>query len=352
MELREKIDNYLNSDITLYSPKDWQVFQRQTKEEGYVLFSGACKAEKLNLVVRGKDLYDRDVEIKTEIKITPHGYFNEKIKVPSGGWYEASLTWGDCEKKISHIGVGEIIVGAGQSNATNSGDTRCEQKSGMVSSTDGINWAYGNDPMIGAHDMIKQGGEGGGSFYPALGDKLYEEFHVPVGIACAGYGATSVFQWQPGQLPIFYDPKVGIYFTEKGFGLYDYLMHRIAQLGVNGFRCLVWHQGESEWSSTEDFVYEGMANLILKSREDAGWYFPWFTAKASFCPDAPLHETTRRAHQKLWDKGISFEGPDTDRWIGEEYRDSTRIHFNPRGLKIHGEAWADFLIKFIHEEID
>ena len=50
---------------------------------------------------------------------------------------------------------------------------------------------------------------------------------------------------------------------------------------------------------------------------------------------------------------MAFEGPDTDTLTGD-YRDynGTGIHFSPKGLKKHGEMWAEFLIPYIHSEID
>ena len=58
--------------------------------------------------------------------------------------------------------------------------------------------------------------------------------------------------------------------------------------------------------------------MIADFRKDAGWNMPWYVANASYRPDKPVVETNSRGGQKIvWEKGIAFEGPDTDVMIGD-----------------------------------
>lgn len=158
---------------------------------------------------------------------------------------------------------------------------------------------------------------------------MYARYKVPIGIASTGHGRTSVNQWQPGGT----DP----------FSLFNWMTARMDQLGPQGFRGVLWHQGESDIAmATEEYVNK-LSTTIQASKQAAGWEFPWFVAQVSYHhPGAPKHETTRAAHKKLWDTGVALEGPDTDT-LGGDNRDASGrgIHFSPKGLKAHGEMWAE-----------
>ena len=326
-------------DLTLYSPVNYQVFQRQTKSKGYVAVNGKTTAKSLNCVIKGKDYRDKEIAIEKTIKPDKYGDFKVKIETPAGGWYRLQIRYGDNGfKEIDNVGVGEIIIGAGQSNSTNFGQFQSKQESGMVASTDGVNWKLADDPQLGTHD-----GSGGGSLYPALGDALYKEFHVPIGVSPTGWGGTTAEQWQPSAQAL--DGRIN---------LYDFFMKRVYNFGQNGFRCVIWHQGESNVGNETDYFYPLMVNIIESSRKDAGWDIPWFVAKVSYHgPHMRGNDAIRNAHQKLWDEKVAFEGPDTDT-MQEEYRDydGNGIHFGLKGLKRHGEWWAEFIIPYIHSQID
>ncbi|MBQ9358591.1 MAG: hypothetical protein IJT95_03525 [Abditibacteriota bacterium] len=329
-----------SEDIALYSPKQYQVFQRKTKSEGEILFSGKINVDrdKVSYRITGKDYRGKKVSGGYKpLNVNPaSGVFDEFVKTPAGGWYTIDIRVEKdnktvAEKTVENVGVGEILVGAGQSNSTNSGQFPTKQTSGMGVSTDGVNWKPCEDPMIGVHD-----GSGGGSYYPALADLLYKEFKVPIAIASTGHGGTSIEQW------------------EVGGELYEWFMTRVKQLGKNGFRAVLWHQGESNYETPTGDSVLNMTAIIKSSCYDAGWRFPWFVAKVSYhSADHPSWPRIRAAHQRLWDRGVALEGPDTD-VLGSEYRDydGAGIHFSPKGLQAHAELWAEKLIPYIHSCID
>ena len=224
------------------------------------------------------------------------------------------------QSSVENVGVGEVFVGAGQSNSTNSGQERIQQTSGMVSAFSGTTWQIANDPQPGTHDN-----SGGGSFWPAFGDAMYQKYHVPIGVAVTGHGGTSVNQWEPNG------------------ELFNWMMTRIYQLGPNGFRAVLWHQGESDTGMTSEDYGQRLATVIQSSKQLAGWEFPWFVAQVSYHnPKELSFATTRDAQKKLWDTNVALEGPDTDALTGDN-RDynGAGIHFSPKGLRAHGQMWAD-----------
>lgn len=340
MVLANQIITRDENKINLSSPKNYQVFQRSSKYNGTILFTGNVPKNTENLYYKiiGKGINNKKYpNIWEEIKIDKTSKsFSKSVPAYAGGWYTIEIKAEQDNKiidtvTIEKVGIGEVFIGAGQSNSSNCGEFTTKQESGMVSCTDGINWQYADDPMIGCHDTSP-----GGSFYPALGDRLYNEFKVPIGIASTAHGGTTLDQWMPNS------------------ELYKWTMKRILQMGKNGFRAILWHQGESDYySSTEDYVNK-LKTIIKSSNYDAGWTFPWFVAQASYLNYNLLtSDNVRKAQKILWETNIALQGPDTDILLGDNRdRGGYGVHFSPKGLKAHGNMWADLLIPYIHKSID
>jgi hypothetical protein len=315
--------------VVIRSPREYQVIQRYSIDEGALVISGRVNVpcDSVRAQVVGKSRSGEELPNDWQ-KLSYHPLtqsFHYATHFPAGGWYELKIQAMLAdevvgEQTVQRFGIGEVFIGAGQSNSTNSGEFKIEQSSGMVSSFGGEHWQLANDPQIGVHDRSQ-----GGSYYPAFGDELYAELKVPIGIAATGFGGTSVNQWQPNE------------------ALHQWMMTRIHQLGPQGFRAVLWHQGESDVGMNPDEYYQKLKTIIESSKEKAGWEFPWFVAQVSYHnPENPSFDTTRTAQAKLWADGVALEGPDTD-VLGGENRDvgGKGIHFSPIGLKAHGEMWAE-----------
>ncbi len=318
-------------EITLLSPRPLQVVQRSTRSGGLVLVSGRVKCECGAVEVRfsGKGI-DGDLPDQWQpVRYNPvDRTFMDRVQVPAGGWYKVEVRAthnGDPPRvaTVEKVGVGEVFVTAGQSNSTNCGQFKTTQTSGMVSGFGGTSWQIADDPQPGAHDKTE-----GGSPWPAFGDAMYAKYKVPIGIAVTGHGGTSTVQW---------DPKGG-----EG-SLFMWFMHRVYQLGPGGFRAVLWHQGESDVAMTTDDYVAKLSAIIRESRQQAGYEFPWFVAQVSYhSPEKPRHDNMRNAHAKIWELGVALPGPDTDTLAGDNRdQDGKGIHFSPKGLKAHGEMWAE-----------
>ncbi|MBR4750109.1 MAG: hypothetical protein IK083_11145 [Abditibacteriota bacterium] len=331
-----------DEDISLYSPREWQVFQRRTRARGEIVISGRVRVpcDRLEYSLTGTNFAGHRLSGKPEpIPLAPDGSFSLKAETASGGWYRLSLTArkGGAvtgRKEIERTGVGEIIVSSGQSNSTNRAAVRMHSRLQMAAATDGTEWRLCDDPMPGQHDSFD--GHQGGSLYPPLGDYLYEALRVPIAFASTGHGGMEAKYWLPGS------------------ELYSWMTDRLRQLGKGGFRCVIWHQGESEQfaDTTADEYYDTMALIIRASVCDAGWQFPWFVAKASLMSaDTGMYEPVRQAQQRLWDTGVALAGPDTDTLVGDyrEY-DGKGAHFTPSGLEAHARLWSYILADHIRRQ--
>jgi hypothetical protein len=252
---------------------------------------------------------------------------------------------------VPHVGVGEVFVVAGQSNATNYGEVPQKTQTGMVTSFDGSKWAVADDPQPGVQDNSKKG-----SFIPSFGDALYRKYQVPIGVADVGHGSTSVRQWLPEGERVLVPPTMSKYVRPDVNGdlisdgtLFNGLMTRIRQLGPNGFRAVLWHQGESDANQPEGHQilperYTAIVEEVIRtSRTQADWSFPWFTAEATYHnPQDQRCEPFREAQRAVWKDGVALEGPDTDT-LTAAYRQNQGkgVHFNDAGLKAHGNLWAE-----------
>ena len=325
-----------SEDLKILSPRDWQVFQRTTLKEGPIVLSGTTRpeADRVEYRISGNSI---DVPLPDDWRQASFsqntGTFCVGMSFPAGGWYNLEIrafqgTKALAEKTVEHFGVGEVFLGAGQSNATNCGQFPIRQHSGRVASFSGAHWQPADDPQPGVAD-----GSLGGSFWPAFGDALAARFSVPIGVASTGFGGTSVDQWQPeGEL-------------------FRWMMRRVWQLGPAGFRGLLWHQGESDVEKTAEEYYRKLKRVILESKSQAGWEFPWFVAQASYHdPDHPSFPAPRKAQKRLWDERVALRGPDTDTLVGEHRDfDGLGIHFSPKGLKTHGEMWAERVGEYLEQ---
>jgi hypothetical protein len=254
------------------------------------------------------------------------------------------------ESTVPHVGVGELFVIAGQSNATNYGELRQLSASRMVVSFGGEGWQIADDPQPGVQDNSSKG-----SFIPAFGDAMYEEYRVPIGVVCIGHGSTSVRQWLPKGEVFAAQPTMTKFVVPAASGgwestgqLFDALVDRMRQFGPQGFRAVLWHQGESDAHqqaghqiSGEDY-YAQLVKVIQTSRREVGWNVPWLVAEVSYhTPDDPLSPEIRAAQERIWKDGIAIAGPDTDQ-LTSQFREKSGagVHFNAIGLPAHGKLWA------------
>jgi sialate O-acetylesterase len=344
--------------LALRSPVDYQVFQRETRDSGFVLIEGTVSPQEKG----GPVPESLQIRLLTATNGTwePLPYesrvpsFKATVKAPAGGWYKVEVR-GMLKGKpvqlatIEHVGIGEVFVVAGQSNSANHGESKLTATNPLVvsmSSTD--RWQPCADPQPGASG-------GSGSFLPPLGDQLASEFNVPVAFVACGVGATSVREWLPQGVRFPNPPTIvgnvlsvsGSAYESNG-SIYQRFTDRIRPLGKNGFRAVLWHQGESDANQTDPSrtlrgqQYRlGLETLIRSSRQAVGWQAPWFVAQASYhVPGDEFSPEIRLAQRQVWESGTALEGPDTDSLNGPlRERNGAGVHFSVEGLKQHAARW-------------
>jgi hypothetical protein len=347
-----------DAHVHLTSPLDFEVFQRGTNEQGTISISGLSELplDRVEARISGQSLAGPVSASWHKLELDhATGEFHIRLNVAAGGFYKIEVRVRHSSRDVEtatvpHVGVGEVFVISGQSNSTNYGEVPQVTETGMVATFNGESWRLANDPQPGVQDNSKKG-----SFIPSFGDALYRKYRVPIGIASVGHGSTSVRQWLPAGEPVEVMPTMTSYVIQSADGtlvsdgiLFNGMMQRIEGLGPNGFRAVLWHQGESDSHQKPEHEISGetyrrmLEHVIVASRKRAGWEIPWFVANASYGnPATPSSAPIREAQQSLWRTGVALQGPDTDT-LGPAYRQNggKGVHFSDAGLKAHGLLWA------------
>ncbi|MEI6421580.1 MAG: hypothetical protein WCP55_05125, partial [Lentisphaerota bacterium] len=183
----------LEGPLTVFSPRDYQVFQRRTRLNGKVFFSGHLLAtcDKVEFRLSGKPLEGKLNEEWRELPFNKQlNSFQGELDVPAGGWYRAELRAMLAGKQVvsavvGRVGVGEVFIGCGQSNSTNCGAEPTKTATGMVANFNGVEWQLADDPQAGTHDNYRLG-----SFWPSFGDAMFAKYGVPIGVAVTGHGGA------------------------------------------------------------------------------------------------------------------------------------------------------------------
>jgi hypothetical protein len=322
----------VQGQITIQGPSTRAVFQRDATNRANVplrgLYSGTAQRVEARAVRAGIEVSPWQ-EVDGDLT---GGTFAGFLNLPAGGWYDLevrSLNGATVTgmSLVQRVGVGDVFITAGQSNAANHGlprQTADDRVSALIHWSSGA-WRQGNDPQ-----PIASGSDG--SPWPALGNSLVAENDVPVGFISIANGGTSVVNWLPGDT------------------LYSRLRDALKFVGPHGARAVLWHQGESDaidGTSTSAYLSR-LQTIISQSRLDAGWDVPWGVALASYHPDSTAAEQNAivsAQQQVIAADPLVFEGPSTNNFHNLGYlRDN--VHFNGAGLHAHGALWSQAIQKF------
>jgi Carbohydrate esterase, sialic acid-specific acetylesterase len=343
-------------NLRILSPLDYQVFQRGTVAEGKIV---------LDVAVENADAVEFRLADQPwqAISNSGDGRYRMEATEPAGGWYRVDIRVRQTgrtmdQASVSHVGVGEVFVVGGQSNSTCFGEKRQTTISGLVSNFDGKNWTLADDPLPGVDGK-------GGSPWPIFGDAMAAKFHVPIGIAPVGAGSTSVRQWLPKGERVQIPASTTRALTQVGDSewicdgkLFDRMVLRMRQLGINGFRAMLWHQGESDANQSKGRTLPGakyreyLELIVRSSRTAVGWDVPWFVAQATYHTPTDTGSPDIRAAQKsLWDDGVAMAGPDTDTLTGDNRQNHGKgVHMSDKGLHAHAELWVEKVEEFVERE--
>lgn len=250
------------------------------------------------------------------------GRFQGRLVLPDG-WSLVGLqavqndfpVW----RRVFRVGVGEVFLVAGQSNALGSAGTLFgapgDVRSGRLTEVGQMDWFAGDDP---------QSSQSGGSVWPLVGAKIAVGTGVPVAFINVAIGQTRVAEWLPGT-PAYERMKAALRATRPHF-----------------VRAVLWHQGEADVGAktSEQAYYDHLADIIREfRRESPGLPVPWLVSLNGNAGGAASAEI-RRAQARIVRDGLALPGPDTDD-LGPRFREADLVHFNEAGTRRAAERWHD-----------
>jgi len=359
--------------LLLTSPLDFQVAQRSAMSNGTVTVIGtvrpansAVPPDKLQVQITGKSPFGSLPDQWQLLSFdSASGAFRGEFTLPAGAWYRVEVRASREQTEmalavVEHVGVGEVFVIAGQSNSANYGEERQKTKSGLVAAFDGTTWRLAIDPQPGA-------GGSKGSFMPPFGDEVAKHFHVPVGIAATGIGSTSIREWLPRGTHLTRLPPLTRNVVTNAAGeweasgmIFENFSARLKQLGTNGFRAVLWHQGESDANQADPTrTLSGqlyrlyLEQLVHESRRVAGWDVPWFVAQASYHnPRDTASPDIRAAQKSAWEDRLALQGPDTDALTGSmREKNGAGVHMSAEGLRTHAHLWFEKVCPWLQRQL-
>lgn len=371
--------------IAITFPSDRVVFQRDNSNNatlniaGY--FSGCVDRIEARFVPRvaGQGIATPASGWQT-IQTSPLGGNFYGSMVVTGGWYKLEVrsildNTETGSSTIEHVGIGEVFVVAGQSNATG-GDSNANGPGSTDDRVSSVNFQNVNNnyPGVAPYSAIKlpcpefvhldadtkTAPFGNYAWcWGAFGDELVKKINVPVMIFNAGWSSTGIRNWQETinsnnvtTSEFSYTFPAGLPFGHLRLALNNY----VAQLGV---RAVLWHQGETDnlANRTETDYLKDIREVIQATRDLSGKSnLAWVVSRVSrFTVDG-----ASRTWQPVIDAqndviGIGshgsdpafkmpavFPGPETDNYWDSNYR-SDEIHFSGAGLIHLAEWWTDKL---------
>ena len=254
--------------IVITSPVHREVIQRDERDAAVLRIRGAISGDPSRVEARlvvmpgGTGKQTAWVELPLP-RVFGGGALNGRVPVFAGGWYALEVrAWKGsallAQARVEKIGVGEILVIAGQSNAANSGSTRLRPAEDRVSTWNRRGWSWAGDPQ-----PLATGREG--SPWPRLGDLLVRRLQVPVGIVSVAVGGSPIHEW------LYWATwrKHGECYVKFREALRAPLR---SGAGSRGPRAVLWHQGETDveiGTSTEVYARK-LAKVIAQSRREIG----------------------------------------------------------------------------------
>jgi len=213
-----------------------------------------------------------------------------------------------------------VIVGFGQSNAANSGETLYYPEKKVLN--------FFNNKCYLAEDPLLGNGGTSGSVWSRLGDLLLSKYDNVI-INAFGVGGSSINSWIPGGTN------------------HSLMINNLTQLIEAGLEpdVILWHQGETDAMinmSTKEYYDKFL--LIRQSIRNLGITSDIYVAKATVCNygiNKPIYDAQTLLSNDFEDIKV---GADTDFGVSKDYR-YDNCHMDTTGLLIHANLWKEVILK-------
>ena len=264
------------------------------------------------------------------------GFFYKSM-VAGSGWYKLTLTGFSntgvvASAEVAKVGIGEVFLIAGNSNAMGLPELGAKSGTENVISFNAVNKILNDENITVAPDLpmpalqfspidsknnIFPSGETAW-YWGELGEMLFKKTGVPILFLNAAWAAANSENYHDGASgKDAYNLYVGKYWPNRQpySNIKNTLKYFNSWLGI---RAVLWAHGENDaqLGFTENAYFENISTLIETSREDAGFKASWIMARssASSTISQPYQPIINAQNRFFADKNrLVYPGPDLDR---------------------------------------
>ncbi|MBC7891020.1 MAG: T9SS C-terminal target domain-containing protein, partial [Sphingobacteriaceae bacterium] len=369
------------SQIQVTFPTDRAVFQRGTNNRGSISIAGSYFDAVDQIQAKVTPIQGGTFKDWTTIQTNPQrGNFLGTLDV-AGGWYRLEVRGlrGGAQvgpsASVDHVGMGEVFIVAGQSNAQGVGvdgapavpdpaDDRVTCVNFENRGSNSTDYPFPQFSRMRGSSNLSPRGQSAWAWGP-LGDQLASRLNVPVLFFNAAWSSTQILAWsesaagRPGPNNFCQSPECvanGQNNYPSGMpyaNLRQSLNYYASLLGV---RAVLWMQGETDSypviTSSDDYK-QRLKFIIEKSRNDCGKNISWVVSRTSLSYDFNVNQpvtsfqVTNAQAQVVQEMGNVFAGPFTDD-LQVPRRDKLHftaddVGFGQTGHQRHAQAWSDAL---------
>lgn len=331
--------SFAQSLITIQSPLTNQIVQRDSSGFATISLTGYIHYPFSRLEARltpaAGNVHPEVITLIDHAQIR-QGFFYTNT-VAGSGWYKLTLTgFADthiiASAEVAKVGIGEVFLIAGNSNAMGLPDLGAKSGTANVISFNAVNKILNDEnitvapdgPMpapifspIEAKNTIFPSGETAW-YWGELGEMLFQKMGVPILFLNAAWAAANSENYSDGASgKDAYNLYVGKYWPNRQpySNIKNTLKYFNSWLGI---RAVLWAHGENDaqLNFTENAYFENIRTLIETSRRDAGFTASWIMARSSASssiaqPYQPIINAQNRFFaDKKW---LIYPGPDLDR---------------------------------------
>ena len=341
------------AQIQITFPVSRIVFQRNNNNQASVNITGSYLQHFDRIEARAVPVatgQGTELGWTTIQSILTNGLFNGFLDL-KGGWYNIEVR-GILNNKVvtsatlERVGVGEVFVVAGQSNAQ--GDNRFAGAE-IGASDDRVSTIDYYEPVLDESKLPFKFSHMDNStkmapynyvpwFWGRLGDKLAQRLNVPVLFYGAALGGIGAHIWERSAKGEDLTKELPMFIAVPGMpyrALKATLQHYATRTGLRG---VLWQQGESDTETRTEDYFSYLKTIIETSRKDSGKEnLAWMIARSSRNPIAQPNVINGQNLAIIQIPGV-FPGPLTDEIEGPAYRDDG-IHFHKEGLVMAADYW-------------
>jgi hypothetical protein len=340
------------------APQDWQIIQRDALGKGAFKVAGTWKTSEKVFSVQLRLVYEatggpvnRRLDWQTvELNLEDETFSTELKDIPAGGLYRLETRVvrpegedrrplrGDCRH---HLGVGDIYLIAGQSNAsgTGKGVVYDPPQLGVHLFGNDENWKLAIHPLEDAtaslHPITITSVFHGHSPWLAFGKRLHEKTSIPIGLVPCALGGSCIDQW------VKEDGSLG--------ALFDNMLDMLSKAGgkVAG---VLWHQGESDcFEPVRMQKYEENFHLLVKLFEKyLGENIPVLTGQLNRYNCMNQDTNKRWSEMRELQRKLAAEYQNVFMVVSADLPLSDEIHNSAAGNVLLGERFVEAALEHIY----